>query len=181
MMVLGNVMLLLVLEDPVLLPEVVVLGREGPVCALELGVLAHKSLLLVLERGEVFQFIIEETADFEFIIEFPARRLASVGIRRWVLRSGSFRVAMVAVVVVVVTVMTNLELICVLPARRGTVGIRRWVLRGGSFRVAMVVVVVVMTAAMNTCTTFSYGLSKDRRDGSSSKNECDGKFDLNHF
>jgi hypothetical protein len=181
MMVLGNVMLLLVLEDPVLLPEVVVLGREGPVCALELGVLALKSLLLVLERGEVFQFIIEETADFEFIIEFPARRLASVGIRRWVLRSGSFRVAMVAVVVVVVTVMTNLELICVLPARRGTVGIRRWVLRGGSFRVAMVVVVVVMTAAMNTCTTFSYGLSKDRRDGSSSKNECDGKFDLNHF
>ena len=49
--------------------------------------------------------------------------------------------------------------------------------------VSMVVVVVVMMAAMTNVsfTTFTDGLSNDRCDGSSSKNECDGKFDLNHF
>ena len=29
--------------------------------------------------------------------------------------------------------------------------------------------------------TFVYGLSNDRCDGSSSKNECNGKLDLSHF
>ena len=54
-----------------------------------------------------------------------------------------------------------------------------WVLRSGSLR--MVVVVVVVTVVTDVSTTFMYGLSNDRCDGSSSKNECNREFDLNHF
>ena len=43
------------------------------------------------------------------------------------------------------------------------------------------VVVVVATVTDVTLTTLTDGLSNDRCDGSSSENECNGKFDLNHF
>ena len=52
-----------------------------------------------------------------------------------------------------------------------------------TFMAAFVVVVVMMTdmARKFTTVTFVDGISNDRCDGSSSKNECNGKFDLNHF
>ena len=55
-----------------------------------------------------------------------------------------------------------------------------WVLRNGSLDVG-VVVVVATTDVARKFTTFMDGLSNDRCDGSSSKNECNVKFDLNHF
>jgi hypothetical protein len=50
----------------------------------------------------------------------------------------------------------------------------------------VVVVLVTVVAAMTDVTgvfmfKFRYGLSNDGCDGSSSKNECNRKFDLNHF
>jgi len=94
-------------------------------------------------------------------------------------------------VVVVVTVMAvftvvvatfvrtaNLEFIEELASRRG--------LRGGVSGRRLsngFVVVVVMTTMTDVAmfATFTDGLSNDRCDGSSSENECNGKFDLNHF
>ena len=48
--------------------------------------------------------------------------------------------------------------------------------------VVVVGVVGVMTdvARKLTTVTFTDGLGSDRCDGSSSKNECNGEFDLNH-
>jgi hypothetical protein len=44
------------------------------------------------------------------------------------------------------------------------------------------VVVVAMTEVAGEFMTFAYeGLRNDRCDGNSSKNECNGKFDLSHF
>jgi len=40
---------------------------------------------------------------------------------------------------------------------------------------------VVVTHVASKSTTFMYGQSNGRCDGSSSKNECNGEFDLNHF
>ena len=76
--------------------------------------------------------------------------------------------------------------------------LRGRVLRNGNLDVVMVVVVLTFTAALVvvvvvgvgvmtdvarklTTVTFTDGLSSDRCDGSSSKNECNGEFDLNHF
>ena len=62
-----------------------------------------------------------------------------------------------------------------------------WVLRSldvvvmVTFMAAVVVVAVVMTEVARKFTTFTDGMSNDRCDGSSNKNECNGKFDLNHF
>ena len=47
--------------------------------------------------------------------------------------------------------------------------------------VVMVVVMATMTNVAGIFTTFTYGLSNDRCDGSSSKNECNRELDLNHF
>ena len=51
--------------------------------------------------------------------------------------------------------------------------------------VMMVVVRVAMMVVRNDVAgkfmSFTYGLSYDRCDGSSSKNECNRKFDLSHF
>jgi hypothetical protein len=74
--------------------------------------------------------------------------------------------------------------------------LRGRVLRNGNLDVMMVVVVLTFTAALVvvvgvmgvmtdvarklTTVTFTDGLSSDRCDGSSSKNECNGEFDLNH-
>jgi len=152
----------------------------------ELGILALKSLLLVFERVKEVEV---ESTGFEFIIfELAARGLGSVGIRGWVLRSGSFHVVVVVVVTVVtvvtsmtsMTVRANLELIYVLAARR-LGSIRGWVLRSGNLSVVVMVVVVVGATMTDVFTTFTYGLSNDGCDGSSSKNECNGEFDLNHF
>ena len=55
--------------------------------------------------------------------------------------------------------------------------LRGWVLRSGS----LCMVVVVVTVVTDVSTTFMYGLSNNRCDGSSSKNECNREFDLNHF
>jgi hypothetical protein len=63
------------------------------------------------------------------------------------------------------------------------------VVNGGAIVVVVVVVVVMVVAAMTDLagvflfSTFKFrnGLSNDGCDGSSSKNECNGKFDLNHF
>jgi hypothetical protein len=59
-----------------------------------------------------------------------------------------------------------------------------WVLRNGSFHVGVGVMVMVVMATMANVagifTTFTYGLSNDRCDGSSSKNECNRELDLNH-
>ena len=54
-----------------------------------------------------------------------------------------------------------------------------------TFTAALVVVVGVVgvmtdVARKLTTVTFTDGLSSDRCDGSSSKNECNGEFDLNH-
>jgi len=95
-------------------------------------------------------------------------------------------VAVTVVMVTVVTVVANLEVIYVL-ARRGSrgSGIRRWLGRWLLGMGVMVVVVVAVMAAMTNVagifTTFRDGNSNDRCDGSSSKNECNGEFDLNHF
>ena len=68
--------------------------------------------------------------------------------------------------------------------------LRRGLLRDGNTVVGVMVVVmmvvrVAMMVAMNDVAakfmTFTYGLSNDRCDGSSSKNECNRKFDLSHF
>ena len=51
--------------------------------------------------------------------------------------------------------------------------------------VAVVVVVMMMMEAMTHVAgkfmIFAYGMSNDRCDGSSSKNECNRKFNLSHF
>ena len=76
--------------------------------------------------------------------------------------------------------------------------LRGRVLRNGNLDVVMVVVMLTFTTALVvvvvgvvgvmtdvarkfTTVTFTDGLSSNRCDGSSSKNECNGEFDLNHF
>jgi hypothetical protein len=89
------------------------------------------------------------------------------------------------VVVVVVFFRAGLELIHVLPARRrGT--INGCVLRGSLgttivVAVAVMVVVVVFFASRERFGTFSNGISNDRCNGSSSEDECNREFNLNHF
>jgi hypothetical protein len=55
--------------------------------------------------------------------------------------------------------------------------LRGWVLR----RSLEAVVVVVVTTMGDAVFMITNGMRNDRRNGSSSKNECNGKFDLNHF
>ena len=45
----------------------------------------------------------------------------------------------------------------------------------------VVVMMATMTDMASIFTIFMYGLSNDRCDCGSSKNECNGEFDLNHF
>ena len=68
--------------------------------------------------------------------------------------------------------------------------LKRGLLRDGDTVVVVVVMMVVVGVAMMVVRndvaakfmTFAYyGLSNDRCDGSSSKNECNRKFNLSHF
>ena len=68
--------------------------------------------------------------------------------------------------------------------------LKRGLLRNGDIVVVVVMVVTVVVRMMRVAVgnnvagkfmTFTYGLSNDRCDGSSSKNECDRKLDLSHF
>jgi hypothetical protein len=93
-------------------------------------------------------------------------------------------VVVVTVVVMVTVFLASLELVYVLSARRrGSVsGCVLWGRLGATVVVVAVVVVVTMFfASGERFATFTNRLSNDRCDGSSSKNECNGKFDLNHF
>jgi len=130
-------------------------------------------------------------ANLELFVEFPSGRWGSV--RRSVLR-GSLNVVVVMVVVVTVTTMTtmtmrtNLEIIDEFAGRgSGSVVVWNWLRRrllGHVMTVVAVVAVVAMVVAAVTdvaFTTFTNGLSDDGCDGSSSENECNGEFDLNHF
>ena len=50
------------------------------------------------------------------------------------------------------------------------------------FMFSVFAVAITSTATLDsTIVTFRERMSNDRCNGSSSKNECDGKFDLNHF
>jgi hypothetical protein len=94
-------------------------------------------------------------------------------------------VAVAVVVVMVVFFRAGFELIHVLSSRRrGTVS--RCILRGSLgatmvVAVAVMVVVVFFGASRERFGTFSNGISNNRCNGSSSKNECNRKFNLNHF
>jgi len=129
-------------------------------------------------------------SNLELFIEFPSGRWGSVS-RSVLRRSLKVGVVMVVVVVVTVTTMTmrtNLEIIDELASggsRSVVVGnwLRRRLLGHVMTVVAVVAVVAMVVAAVTDVafTSFTNGLSDDGCDGSSSDNECNGEFDLNHF
>jgi len=145
-------------------------------------------------------------ADLKVISELAARRLG-IGILRWVLGSLHVVVVVVAVVASVASVSSvsmasesvaaDLKVSELAARGLGSIGILRWVLRSRNLHVGVVVVtseatfvvvveaafvvVAMMTHVASKSTTFPHGKSDSGCDSSSSKNECNGKFDLNHF
>jgi hypothetical protein len=89
---------------------------------------------------------------------------------------------------VVVVVVANLEFLRVkeFPARRGGIGSR--CIRRSSLRVVVTTTVVAMTVVVVVVASLEFlrefansdGVGNRRSDGSSSENECNGEFDLNH-
>jgi hypothetical protein len=105
-------------------------------------------------------------------------------------------VTSLTVVMTVFMFLTDLKIIEEFPAGRRSIS--RWSISGGSIHVTVVLATMVesttsLTVMMVVVLTdfeivnklsaggnLTNGVRNDRCDGSSSKNECNGKFDLNH-